>query len=282
LNRSSIYYCSHNDAQPVIPEFNVGYWNGKTTRYCLVIPVINEGDRLQKLIRRMDALAVRNLVDIIITDGGSTDDSLRMSELQDLGVTGLLVKQDAGGLSSQLRIAYWFALDKGYDGIVTIDGNNKDDPQFIEKFVKHLESGYDFVQASRYIPGGAGLNTPKMREIAIRCVHVPLLRWFSGFEWTDTTQGFRAYSSRMLRDPRIGVFREVFSGYELLAYLTYSAPRFRYRCVELPTVRRYPVGKTPTKIKGLSGMLGVLGVLFATCAGRYNVRDITTKTRGQN
>ena len=58
----------------------------------------------------------------------------------------------------------------------------------------------DFVQASRFITGGISENTPKLREFAIRKIHAPLLKFFSGFPWTDTTQGFRGYSSKLLKD----------------------------------------------------------------------------------
>ena len=37
-----------------------------------------------------------------------------------------------------------FALDQGYKGIVTIDGNDKDDPEAIPRFIEALEGGIDF------------------------------------------------------------------------------------------------------------------------------------------
>src|SRR5690606_12255913 len=123
-------------------------------------------------------------------------------------------------LSAQLRCAYAFALDQGYEGIVTIDGNDKDDPAPIPQFIAALEQGADFVQASRYLPGGVAENTPKLRDFAIRSIHAPLLSLASGFHWTDTTQGFRAYSRKLLLDERIAPFRDVFMTYELLAYLS--------------------------------------------------------------
>jgi dolichol-phosphate mannosyltransferase len=97
-----------------------------------------------------------------------------------------------------------------------------------------------------------------------------MLSLFSGFKWTDTTQGFRAYSRKMLLDPQIAPFREVFQAYELLAYLSYRAPKLGYRCVELPTIRRYPKGEVPTKISSFKGNLSVLLVLFKACFGAYN------------
>ena len=41
-------------------------------------------------------------------------------------------------------------------GIITIDGNNKDDPEAIPHFIESLNKGIDFVQASRFIKGGKG------------------------------------------------------------------------------------------------------------------------------
>jgi dolichol-phosphate mannosyltransferase len=253
-----------------LPAFETPRWLGRQHAWCVVIPVINEGDRIGSLLARMSAQGIADLADILIIDGGSTDGSLAQDRLDQHSVRGLLVKTGPGKLSAQLRCAYAWALDQGYDGIVTIDGNDKDDPEAITRFVDALQDGADFVQASRFVPGGTAQNTPKSRDFAIRYIHAPILSRFSGHTWTDTTQGFRAYSRRLLLDPRIAPFRNVFMTYELLAYLSYQAPRLGYRCIELPTVRRYPKGEVPTKISSLSGNLEVLRILFKACLGHYN------------
>ena len=227
----------------------------------------------------MADLAIPAVADIVIVDGGSTDGSLETEKLTQRGVRGLLVKTGPGRLSAQLRCAYSFALDQGYEGIVTIDGNDKDDPEAIPRFVAALEEGVDFVQASRFIEGGVAEGTPRSRDIAIRWIHAPLLRLASGFPWTDTTQGFRAYSRRLLLDPRVQPFRDVFATYELLAYMSYRAPRIGYRCVELPTTRRYPPGETPTKIGGVKGNLSILAILVRTARGRFDPPSTTPITR---
>ena len=110
-----------------------------------------------------------------------------------------------------------------------------------------------------------------MRYIAIRLIHAPMLSFFSGFHWTDTTQGFRAYSRKILLDARVAPFRDIFRGYELLAYLSYQIPKLGYRCIELPTIRRYPAtGNVPTKINGIKEYWAILQVLFRACFGAYN------------
>ena len=235
-----------------------------------VIPVINEGERIKSLLSHMKQHNIAAQADIIIIDGGSTDGSLELQQLQAMQVRGLLVKTGPGKLSAQLRCAYAFALEQGYHGIITIDGNDKDDPDAIPAFISALEQGIDFVQGSRFIKGGIAENTPFSRNLAIRLIHAPMLHLFSGFHWTDTTQGFRAYSKKMLIDPRVAPFRDIFMSYELLAYLSYRAPKLGYRCTELPTTRRYPKGEVPTKISSFRGNLAVFATLMKACFQCYN------------
>lgn len=253
-----------------VPAYDILFDQGARQSVCVIIPVINEGERIRSLLTRMAALDVGARADIIVVDGGSTDGSLEPAWLQRHGVRTLLLKTAPGKLSAQLRCAYAFALDQGYQGLVTIDGNDKDDPQAIGRFIDALGEGYDFVQASRFITGGQARNTPVSRDLAIRLIHAPLLSLFSGFRWTDTTQGFRAYSRKMLSDPRVAPFREVFASYELLAYLSLRVPQLGFRCIELPATRIYPEGEVPTKISAFRGNLNVLMTLFKACAGRYN------------
>ena len=253
-----------------VPSFDTPLWLGKQHAYCVVIPVINEGERIKNLIARMTTLNIQNIVDVIIIDGGSKDGSLDLNALQQNGVRGLLVKTAAGKLSAQLRCGYAFALNQGYEGIVTIDGNDKDDPEAIPRFINALKQGVDFAQASRFLAGGVAENTPAIRDFAIRFIHAPMLRLFSGFDWTDTTQGFRAYSRKMLLDTKIAPFREVFMTYELLVYFSYIVPKLGYSCMEIATIRRYPLGEVPTKISSFKGNLSVFTILIKACLGQYN------------
>src|SRR5439155_3382596 len=130
-----------------------------------------------------------------------------------------------------------------------------------------------YVQASRFLRGGHYENTPLARLFAIRFIHAPLLSLAARRRFTDTTQAFRAYSAKYLLDRRVAPFRDLFVGYELLAYLTVRASQLGYRVKELPTSRVYPKGeKVPTKISGLRGLADLQAVLLNTLAGRYAPR----------
>jgi glycosyltransferase involved in cell wall biosynthesis len=237
--------------------------------YCVAVFVLNEGERIREQLGAMAPLAER--IDIVVADGGSTDGSLAVESLGQFRLRALLVKRDQGRLSAQMRMAIAFALEEGYRGIVVIDGNGKDDIAAIPSMVELLERGYDHVQGSRYVPGGHGVNTPALRHLAVRLLHAPLISLAAGRRYTDTTNGFRAYSRRLLADPRVQPLRDIFVGYELHYYLAIRAARLGFRVVETPVTRRYPAaGKTPTKISPVKGNLLILRTLAAAVLGRFD------------
>jgi len=258
---------SENDWQ--LPEFETHEFSEKHSDYCICVFIINEGDKFLKQIDRMQVYS--NDIDIIIADGGSSDGSTEQNNLQQKGINTLLVKTGNGKLGTQMRMAFAWALRRGYKGIVTIDGNNKDSVENIPDFVEKLRQGYDHIQGSRFIPGGHHENTPVSRLLGVKLLHAPVISLSSGFRYTDTTNGFRAYSARLLGDPRLAIFRDVFSGYELHYYLAIKAAKLGFRCIEIPVSRKYPKsGKTPTKISPVRGNLAVISRLLSVAAGHYD------------
>lgn len=251
-----------------IPAFEAVVLGPRRHGHALVIPVINEGDRIRRQLSAIHQAGPS--VDVVIADGGSTDGSLDPEFLRAVGVRARLTKTGPGRLSAQLRMAYAWCLDESYAGIVTMDGNGKDGVDAIDDFVKKLREGYDYVQGSRYVRGGRAVNTPLDRKIGGRLIHAPLLS-LAGRRWyTDTTNGFRAYSANYLRDPRVNPFRPEFHSYALLFYLTVRAGQLGYRTTEIPVSRSYPAHeKTPTKISGLRGRTSMMQELLDVVRGRY-------------
>jgi dolichol-phosphate mannosyltransferase len=255
-----------------IPKYNLDEFASESRNYCVCLPVINEGDRIRRQLQRMSEAGITNYADIIICDGGSNDGSLNPKFLKTHHISALLTKQDTGGLSAQLRMGYYYALVKrSYKGVITIDGNNKDSVEDIVNFVKKLEEGYDLVQGSRFIEGGKAINTPLIRKLAVKLIHIPLISLIAGFRYSDTTNGFRGYSRKFLEDWRVEPFRKIFDSYELLPYLAVRAPELHYKVLEIPVTRIYPKkGKTPTKISFIKGNLKLLSILKNICQHKYD------------
>lgn len=257
-----------------VPKYNLKEFKPKAHDYCVCIPVINEGLKIQKQLEKLKNLS--NQIDIIILDGGSTDDSLNEQVLLDNRVRTLLTKQDKGKLSAQLRMGFAYALEEGYKGIVTVDGNNKDSVESIPDFIERLDEGYDFIQGSRYVPGGKEINTPLSRKLAIKLIHAPFISLMAKFHYTDTTNGFRGHSSIFLQDHRLQPFRDTFDTYELLAYLSVKAPKLGYKVIEIPVTRSYPKGKIPTKISPFRGNWLLIKILLNLFFQKYDVKHVNS------
>lgn len=254
-----------------VPKFECTEYNKKTKDYVLLIPIINEGDRIIRELERAKKHHISDCVDIVLCDGGSTDGCIEEKRLKALQVNTLLMKQDIGKQGAQLRMGIWWGLQRGYKGIITIDGNNKDSIEDVPHFIEKLENGYDLIQGSRFIKGGRAINTPFIRTVSVKFIHAPIISLTAHQRFTDTTNAYRAYSRRYLMDERVQPLRDIFMTYELLAYLSVRATQIGLKACEIPVTRAYPkVGKTPTKISFFKGNSELMKILLKNARGVYN------------
>lgn len=259
------------EKQKGVPKFESAEYKEKSKEYVVLIPIINEGDRILKELRRAQKNNVSDYADIVICDGGSTDGCTDERKLRKLDVNTLLVKQDEGKQGAQLRMGIWWALKRGYKGVITIDGNNKDSIEDVPHFIDKLKEGYDLIQGSRFIKGGKAINTPFIRTLSVRLIHAPVISLTAHQRFTDTTNAYRAYSAKYLTDERVQPLRDVFMTYELLAYLSVRATQIGLKACEIPVTRAYPKkGKTPTKISFFKGNSELMKILFKNLFGAYN------------
>lgn len=254
-----------------VPDFDCVEYKEKQSKYCLCIPIINEKENIKMELVRARMNKVHTICDIIICDGGSTDGGTDSEMLAALGVRALLTKKGPGKQGAQLRMGFYWALIMGYEGFVTIDGNNKDSIEDVYKFIEKLEAGFDFVQGSRFVKGGQAVNTPISRHLAVKLIHAPVISLTAHEKFTDTTNNFRGYSKKYLTHPLVQPFRNIFKTYELLAYLSTRASQLHLRTCEVPVTRAYPNdGKIPTKISPIKGNALLMKILLENAAGKYN------------
>lgn len=256
-----------------LPAHSIASFRGRTTKYCVMPIVYNEGERFRAQLRRMSVNA--GLADIIVAARTSSDGCTDHGLLQAHGVTSLLCTDAAGGATA-IRMGFWFALAQGYEGIVLVDGHNKDGIEALPEYLSKLNEGYDFVQGSRFLSGGFEKNTPLSRKIGIRFVMAPLLWWGSGFWYTDGTNGFRGYSRKFLEHPAVEPFRDCFTHFNLQYFLSYMAPKLGLKVVEIPVERVYPDnGEVPTKVHGFKANFDALWEMVRTVRGKYDVPHVS-------
>ncbi|MFA5059159.1 MAG: glycosyltransferase family 2 protein [Candidatus Omnitrophota bacterium] len=231
----------------------------------LVSPVaFNEHIKLKSVIERFLRSPVVTQVDYLIVDDGSTDGTTQMIEsFASRGVKTIRHPQRRG-VGAAIRTAINYALEKHYDVLVIMAGNDKDNPDEIPQLLEPIfKEGFDFVQGSRYKKkNGAGGAMPLYRKLATR-LHPLLFSLFTGKKITDSTNGFRAFRLALCKDERINLRQEWLNAYELEPYLFFKAVTLGYRVREVGVTKIYPPKKLGyTKMQPVIGWWSILRPLF--------------------
>lgn len=233
----------------------------------LVSPVaFNEQVKLKNAIERFLAAQKTSSLplDYLIVDDGSTDGTTAMIEsFKDKGVK-TICHAKRSGVGTAIRTAIKYGIDKRYDVLVIMAGNDKDHPKEIPRLLDPIiREDYDLVQGSRYLDGGkTGGDMPLYRKAATR-LHPWLFSILTGKKMTDTTNGFRAFKLSLFQDARINIDQPWLDCYELEPYLLFKAVTLGYKVTEAPVSKIYPMKKLGyTKMRPLIGWWSILRPLF--------------------
>ncbi|MBI3306460.1 MAG: glycosyltransferase family 2 protein [Candidatus Omnitrophica bacterium] len=229
----------------------------------VIIPIFDEGVKMKMTSTRMrDFLEARSRrdpqIDIMLMDDGSPKPNVEPMAKK-FGFLSLR-NPARSGVGFSIRRAYDYGLEKGYDILITMAGNNKDNPDELDQLMEPIVSQRaDFVQGSRYLSGGNFGNMPFYRLFTTRYIHPLLFSLAAGKQITDSTNGFRAIRASVLRDPRLNLHQDWLDQYELEPYLFHKAIRLGYRVTEVPVTKIYPDKKLGySKMKPIIGWWSIL------------------------
>jgi glycosyltransferase involved in cell wall biosynthesis len=201
------------------------------------MPIYNEGDQVGWVLDRFEAvLAAGTVQEVLAVDDGSTDES--PSVVAASAHCTAITHRTREGIGSAIRSAYRYALEHDYDIVTILAGNGKDDPEQISVVLAPILAGEaDYVQGSRFARGGVSRGLPWHRNLAIKAFTLTFSA-FVGKRYTDCTNGFRAYRTSILRDPRVDWTQDWLTSYELEYYIHYKASRL-FRTAEVPVAKVY-------------------------------------------
>ena len=217
-------------------------------RVLVVLPTYNERDNARLVLPSVRA-AVPD-ADVLVVDDNSPDGTADVAAQlgAELGGIEVLRRPAKQGLGSAYRAGFEYALDHGYDVVVSMDVDLSHDPGVLPELVRLIEAGADAVIGSRYVPGGATVDWPVHRRV--------LSRWgnrYASFvlrlQVRDCTSGFRAFRASALKE--IDPASTTAEGYAFLTELVRRLVRAELRVMETPIVfrdRRYGVSKMSGRI----------------------------------
>ena len=255
-----------------IPPYREYRFAERKNKYCLMIPTFNEIVYFPSQIEKMKARGVFDIVDVVVCDAGSTDGCADPDMLRENGFTALLIREGPGRYSTDLRMGFGWGIKNGYEGFITVDATDRDDTGSMGLFVEKLDEGYDFIQGSRWIKGGHAVRTPFTRVVAMKLICEPFMSLSARHHLTDITNGYRAYSKRLLLGKDIAAFREEFNLHELIYYLPSAAGRKGYRLTEVPVDRIYQEDSAYSTHANFSSSWAFLKGVFNTLFGKYDVK----------
>jgi len=99
----------------------------------VIIPAHNEAEGIQSLIKEIK----KQDLDVIVVDDGSTDNTCKIASES----KAVVLRNDKNlGKGASLIKGFEYALSKGYDAVLTMDGDGQHRPQDIHAFISAAQS----------------------------------------------------------------------------------------------------------------------------------------------
>jgi glycosyltransferase involved in cell wall biosynthesis len=170
---------------------------------------------------------------VVVVDDGSTDGTAELLATLPLTVISHDVNRGKG---AALKTGFEWALNNGFDGVVTVDADGQHDVSAIPKVVETAVTGlYGIVIASRHTQFEEMSGLRKFwNRFGVWC-----MRKRTGFEITDSQSGFRYYDRCLLRETQL-----VSQGYNLEMEILIKAWKCGYSIFSLPVSARVADGRS--------------------------------------
>lgn len=162
-------------------------------RWIAALPVFNERDTVGAVLDEVKHFAGS----ILVVDDGSTDGT---SELLAGRHDVTTVRHDQNqGYGAALKTAFRYAIEEGYEAIVTLDCDGQHQPKRIPRFIAATKNA-DIVSGSRYLKQYPGDDAPPPQRLFINRTITRQLNHRLNLSLTDAFCGFKAYRTRCLRE----------------------------------------------------------------------------------
>lgn len=192
----------------------------------MIIPAYNAAECLPETLAAL--LRVWPAEDVVVVDDGSTDSTSGAAEAAGVECARHPANQGKG---AALKTGFSYALDGGYDAVITLDADCQHDPSHIPAFLEaQRRSGADIVIGTRMLDHrGMPFGRVCSNTITSRFVS-----WRARCAISDSQSGYRLISSGVISSIPLATSR-----YETESELLIRAGRAGFRISEVPISVRY-------------------------------------------
>ena len=189
----------------------------------------NEKENIKKLITLIFKHCSN--ANVLIVDDNSPDKTAEEIELLKNEFKNIsLIKRDSKlGLDTAHKFAYKYALDKGYDYLITMDADLSHDPAELTNFISSLET-YPFVIGSRYAPGGKCLM--KGRRLLMSKYGNILIKLVLRINCNEFTTSYRGFDLKKLGSFNLDTVKA--SGYSFFMKTIFEISKRKIEIKEIP------------------------------------------------
>lgn len=152
----------------------------------IVIPAWNEELALPSVVAEVKSVIPE--FDVVVVNDGSTDGTSAAARRADVAVLDLPINLGVGGA---MRAGFRYALLRGYDIVIQLDGDGQHDPHAIRELISAMiEQKADVMIGARFA-GAGSYEARGPRRMAMRLLAAVLSK-VAHTHLTDTTSGFKA------------------------------------------------------------------------------------------
>ena len=163
-------------------------------RRVAVVPARNEEAAVGRVVAELRAFDPD--LDVVVIDDGSEDETAERALAAGAAVVRLPFNLGIGGA---VQTGFKYALERGYESVIRLDGDGQHDPQQIPNLLAPLDRDEaDVVVGSRFAAGAGEYRAPFARRAGIRWF-AHLVSLLTRQKLTDTTSGFQAVNARAIR-----------------------------------------------------------------------------------
>ena len=231
-------------------------------RLLIIVPALNEEHSLPAVIREIRA--VDPAFEIIVIDDGSADGTARAGATAGAIVVRMPFNVGIGGA---VQTGYQYALERGVDLAVQVDGDGQHDPSQLPAILAPVLAGDADVCVGSRFAGGAGYQSSFTRRVGIK-LFARVVSAVVRQKVTDTTSGFRAVNRK-----GIALFAADYPHDYPEVEATVMSVKHKLRLREVPVAMRERAGGSSsiTALRSIYYMTKVLLAIFVGLCRRYAV-----------